>query len=115
MSREAPVRRKAPSSRSARVQDSIDKTDRLADFLLSAHAYLLLSREIYGRFRAVPQLAQLARAEHQPAHRRPASLEDEIVGAEERHLDLRLLDPEQVLDRFRQRAVAVLERGLQLA
>ncbi len=112
MSREAPSWLKAASGRSARVQDSIDKVDGLGDFLLPAHTYLLLRRDVHGRFRAVAELAQLARAEHQPTDRRLPALEHEVVGAEERDLDLRLLDPEEVLDRLRQRPVAVLEGRL---
>src|SRR4051794_26685592 len=103
------------SGRSARVQDSIDKLDRLGNFLLPAHAYLLLRRDVYGRFCAVAELPQLARAEHQPPDRRLPALEDEVVGAEERDLDLGLLDAEQIPDRLGQRPVAVLERRLQLA
>src|SRR5205809_2700005 len=34
---------------------------------------------------------------------RSPALEHEVVGAEERDLDLRLLDPEEVLDRLRQK------------
>jgi hypothetical protein len=62
--------------------------------------YLLLSRDVDGGFGPVAQLPQLARAEYEPAHRRLPALEDEVVGAEQRDLDLRLLDPEEVLDRL---------------
>src|SRR4029077_13628625 len=108
------LRRKAVSGRSARVQDSIDQFDGLGYFLLPAHAYFLLRRDVHGRFRAVAELAQLARAEHQPPDRRLSALEDEIVGAEERDLDLRLLDPEEILDGFGDRSVPILELSLKL-
>src|SRR5436305_9116223 len=115
MSREAPLRQKSVSGRSARVQDSIDEFHRLGDFLLPAHTYLLLRRDVDRRLRAVAELAQLARTEHEPPDRRLPALEHEVVGAEERDLALRLLDPEEILDRLRQRPVAVRERRLQLA
>ena len=49
-----------------------------------------------------------------PTVARPAA-EDEVVGADERERELRLLDAEQVLDGLRERAVAVLGRGAELA
>ena len=61
------------------------------------------------------ELAQLVRAEHDRPDGRAAAAEDEVVGAEPRELQLRLLDREQVLDRLGQRAVAVLDRRLELA
>src|SRR4051812_22984678 len=63
---------------------------------------------------AAVQFLQLPRAEHETAHRRlPASV-DEVIRAEARELDLRLLDREQMLDRVGQRPEAVLQRGLEL-
>ena len=63
---------------------------------------------------ALAQLAQLAGAEDDRSDRRAAAAEDEVVGAEAGQLQLRLLDREQVRDRLRQRAVAVLGRDVQL-
>src|SRR5664279_6272550 len=64
---------------------------------------------------AASELSQLLGAEDEPADSRLPAAEDEVVGAEDGHLDLRLLDCEEVRDRLRQRPEAVFERGLELA
>src|SRR5664279_5723400 len=64
---------------------------------------------------AASELSQLLGAEDEPADSRLPAAEDEVVGAEDGHLDLRLLDREEVRDRLRQRPEAVFERGLELA
>src|SRR4051812_49328681 len=96
------------SGGSACVENSIDQLNRLGHFFLPAHAHLLASRRVDRGFCAVAQLSQLARAEHEPADCDLPALENEVVGAEQRDLDLRLLDPEEILDRLRERAEAIL-------
>src|SRR5262245_47608695 len=93
----------------AAVQDSIDQADRLRKAVVTAEAHFPVPYGVDGRVDAVPELPELPRAEHEPADGGLAAPEDEVVGAEPRHLDLRLLDREEVLDRLRQRPVPVLE------
>src|SRR5262249_32318583 len=97
------------------IQDSIDQPDRLRKSVLAPQTDLSGSNRVHGGVDPATQLAQLARAEHELADGRLAAPEDEVVGPEARHLDLRLLDREEVLDRLGERPVAVLERRLKLA
>src|SRR5262245_37658449 len=103
------------SGRLTGLQDSIDQPERLGKSIVRAKAHFAVSYGVDGRVDAVSELLELAGAEDEPPDGRLAAAEDEVVGAEERDLDLRLLDREQVLDRLRQRAVAVLEPRLELA
>src|SRR5438067_9805138 len=102
------------SGRLARGQHSIHESQRPRQFLVSKGNFTLRGR-VDGGVDAAPQLAQLARAEHDRTDGRSTPAEDEVVGAEARQLQLRLLDPEEVLDRLRERPVAVLGRDLELA
>src|SRR3954468_19717612 len=101
--------------RLAGLQDSIDEPKCLRKSILAPKSYFGISYGVDGRVDAVAEPLQLARAEHQPADRRLAAAEHEVVGAQARELDLRLLDREEVLDRLGQGAVAAFERRLQLA
>src|SRR3954452_8426703 len=101
--------------RLAGLQDSIDQPKCLRKSILAPKSYFGISYGVHGRVDAVAEVFQLTRPEDEPADRGLAPAEDEVVRAEPGELDLRLLDREQVLDRLRQRAVPVLEGGLQLA
>src|SRR2546428_6025639 len=98
----------------ARAEYSIDQPERSLE-LSVAERDLAARGRVDGGVDPPPQLAQLGGAEHELADGRAAAAEDEVVGARAGELQLRLLDREQALDRFRQRPVAVLGRGAQLA
>src|SRR2546430_1592061 len=102
------------SCRSARIEYSIDQSERPSEIVVPDGNLALGGRVDRGR--DVPaERAQLAGAELDGPDGGAAALEDEVVGPEPRELHLRLLDREQVLDRLRQRPVAVLSRRPQLA
>src|SRR6184192_3159051 len=103
------------SRRLAGLQDSIDQPECLGKSIAAPEAHFPGSYGVDGRVDSAPQLLELAGAEHEPSDGGLAAAEDEIVRAEARNLDLRLLDREQVGDRLGQRAVTVFERRLQLA
>src|SRR5205085_6950703 len=98
----------------ARGEYSIDQPERLRKTLLPQGDLPVRDSVDSGRD-AVSQRAQLTGAEDELAHARAAATEDEVVRAQLRQLELRLLDQEQVLDWLRERAEPVLGRRLQLA
>src|SRR3954447_2870977 len=102
-------------SRLAGLQDSIDEPKCLRKSILAPKSYFGISYGVDRRVDAIPEPLELARPEHEPADGRLAAAEDEVVRAEARELDLRLLDREEVLHGLRQRAVPIFERRLQLA
>src|SRR5436190_22116463 len=99
----------------ASLQDSIDQPDCPGKSVVASQADLAAPHGVHRGVDSAPQLLQLLRAQDELPDRRLAAPEDEIVGPQPRHLDLRLLDRKQVLDRLRQRPVPVLERRLELA
>src|SRR5581483_2095429 len=101
------------SSRLTRGQHSIDQPKCPLELLVSKGDFTFGGR-VDGGVDLAPQLAQLAGAEDDRADRRAAAAEDEVVRPEPRELQLRLLDPEQVLDRLRQRSVPIVTRDLEL-
>src|ERR687888_1965973 len=105
----------ADSSRCpARGQYSIDQTERLREALF-AERDLTVGDRVDGGRNAVAEASQLARAEDDLPDAHTAAAKDKVVRPELRHLQLCLLDQEQVLDRLGKRAEPVLRRGLQLA
>src|SRR5947207_2181926 len=86
----------ADSSRCpARGQYSIDQSKRLRKSLL-AQADLVVRRGVYGGVDAPTQVAELAGSEHHLTDARLPAAEHEVVGADLRELELRLLDEEEV-------------------
>ena len=94
---------------------SIASTNLSASEVVVSQRHFTLRRRVDRGVDARAQRAQLARADHDRPDRDLAAAEDEVVGAEQRELQLRVLDREQVLDRLGQRAVAILGRDLELA
>ena len=103
-----------PSCRPTGNHDSIDQVDRSLERLRALGDLAPRSR-VHGGVGHVPERAQLGRAEHERPDGGAAAAVDEVVGAEPRQLQLRLLDREQVLDRLRDGPVTVLQCGVQLA
>src|ERR671930_686036 len=104
----------AESSRCpARGEYSIDQPQRLWEAFLPERD-LAVRDSVDGGRDAIAQRPQLAGAEDDLAHARAPAAEDEVIRSQLRELQLRLLDQEEVLDRLRERPVAVLRRRLQL-
>src|SRR5919201_3933152 len=83
----------------ARGEYSIDQPQRLWKTLLAQGSFAVGDGVDGGRD-AIPHSAQLAGAEDDLADARTSAAEDEVVRAERRQLQLRLLDQEEVLDRL---------------
>src|SRR5215210_5132192 len=98
----------------ARGQYSIDQSERRWKTLLP-QTDLVVRGRVDGGVDAPAEVAQLFGAEHHPTDGCLATPEDEVVRTGPRQLELGLLDQEQALDRFRQRAEPVFRRGLQLS
>jgi len=109
------MKSRAGSCRPTGIQDSIDQPDGLRKSVVAAEAHFPVPYGVDGGVDSAAELLQLLGAEDEAADRRLASAEHEVVGAELRDLDLRLLDREQVLDGLGQRSVAILECGGELA
>src|SRR5213593_1002352 len=82
------IRKRAPGERTrsrclTRLEHSIDQPHRSVEAVVTER-HLLLGARVHGRVDAAPQLAELAGAEDEPADRRPAAAEDEVVRAEAR-------------------------------
>src|SRR5918992_2712778 len=95
-------------------QDSIDQREcRLKT--VGAPGDLAAVARVDRSVRVAAQLTELSRAEDKGTDRCAAAAEHEVVGAEPGELELRFLDPEEVLDRLWNRTVPILQRGVELA
>src|SRR5438094_310426 len=90
-----------------RGQYSIDQPERLREAVL-AQAHLPVGNRVDRGIDPAAKISQLVRAEHNLAHARLATAEHEVVRPGAGELQLRLLDQEQVLDRFGKWTEAVL-------
>ena len=79
-----------------------------------AKRHLAFRGGVHGSCEPGAKFAELRRAEHHRPDGRAAAVEDEVVGAEHRQLELRALDRKQILDGLGQRPVPILGRDLEL-
>src|SRR4249919_571915 len=96
------------------LDDSIGQLERVIE-AVDSQGDLALLRRVDHRRRRSHECAHLGGAEGERADGHATASEHEVVGTEGRELQLRLLDREQVPDRLRERAVAVLGRRDELA
>src|SRR5262245_16906842 len=83
----------------ARSHYSIDQPQRLRETLLPKGDFAV-GDGIHSRRHLPAQRTHFVRAEHHLTDARAAAAEDEVVRAERRELELRLLDQEEVLYRL---------------